>query len=66
MLKTIELTLDESLLAQIEQATRTLGIPRSQFIQQAIRRALPGSTPEQTGTATSRRISSAARTAGRV
>jgi len=28
MLKTIEVTLDENLLAQIEQATRTLGIPR--------------------------------------
>jgi len=42
MLKTIELTLDENLLDQVEQATRTLGIPRSQFIQQAIRRTLPG------------------------
>ena len=44
MLKTIEVTLDENLLDQIEQVTRTLGIPRSQFIQQAIRRTLPGPT----------------------
>jgi metal-responsive CopG/Arc/MetJ family transcriptional regulator len=44
MLKTIELTLDENLLDQVERATRTLGIPRSQFIQQAIRRTLPGPT----------------------
>ena len=47
MLKTIEVTLDENLLDQIEQATRALGIPRSrcsQFIQRAIRRTLPGPT----------------------
>jgi metal-responsive CopG/Arc/MetJ family transcriptional regulator len=44
MLKTIEVTLDENLLDQVEQATRMLGIPRSQYIQQALRRTLQGPT----------------------
>lgn len=44
MQRTIEVTLDEKLLDQVEQATRLLGIPRSQFIQQAIQRTLQGPT----------------------
>lgn len=44
MLKVIEVTLDEDLLNQVEEATHKLGMARSQFIQQAIQRALPKPT----------------------
>jgi metal-responsive CopG/Arc/MetJ family transcriptional regulator len=36
MTKTVQLTLDETLLERIDRATQALGIPRSDFIRQAV------------------------------
>lgn len=39
-MQTIELTLDETLLAQIDRVTRELSLTRAAFIQQALEDAL--------------------------
>lgn len=39
-MKTIEVTIDEGLLAEIDCATRSLDISRESFIQAALQRAL--------------------------
>lgn len=49
-MKTIEVTIDETLLAEIDRATRSLDISREAFIQEALQRALR----EQTLTALER------------
>lgn len=40
MMKTIQITLDETLLQRVDQATRSQNIARSQFIRQALELAL--------------------------
>ena len=40
MMKTVQLSLDETLLKRIDRATRKLGIPRSDFIRQALELSL--------------------------
>ena len=44
-MKTIELTIDEELLAEIDSATRALDVSRETFIQAALQRALREQTP---------------------
>lgn len=39
-MKTIQMTIDEDLLFRVDQAIRSLGIPRSAFIRQALERSL--------------------------
>lgn len=39
-MKTIEVTLDEALLAEVDRATRSLDISRESFIRAALERAL--------------------------
>ncbi len=40
MLKTIQMTIDDTLLAQVDQASNSLGLARSAFIRQALELAL--------------------------
>jgi len=39
-MKTIQMTIDESLLSEVDEATQTLGITRSEFVREALRLAL--------------------------
>jgi metal-responsive CopG/Arc/MetJ family transcriptional regulator len=40
MMKTIQMTIDEQLLLEVDQAVRELGISRSAFLRDALREAL--------------------------
>ena len=40
MTKIVQLTIDETLLERIDRATQSLGIPRSDFIRQALESSL--------------------------
>jgi metal-responsive CopG/Arc/MetJ family transcriptional regulator len=39
-MKTIQMTIDEALLERVDRVTKSLGIPRSAFIRQALELAL--------------------------
>jgi metal-responsive CopG/Arc/MetJ family transcriptional regulator len=39
-MKTIQMTIDESLLSEVDAATQTLGTTRSEFVREALRLAL--------------------------
>jgi hypothetical protein len=40
IMKTIQMTIDDTLLGKVDRASRLLGLPRSAFIRQALEEAL--------------------------
>ncbi len=40
MMRTVQITIDEALLRRVDRATQKLGIPRSDFVRQALELSL--------------------------
>jgi metal-responsive CopG/Arc/MetJ family transcriptional regulator len=47
MMRTMEVTLNESLFKRLEQAARLTGVPFSEFVQQMLKRSLQEWTVEE-------------------